>query len=175
MGETLEFLDGEPGTCRIAALRNVMIVYWSSRATGSAVARIGAVTEQVLKTYPAGLSAIHVIANNAGLPTPEARSGFIQIMQEKAAQLACVAVVVGGTGFWASAMRSFITGMRFMSPRSFDLRLHGTTSEVMMWLPKQHAKLTNVALDERQLERILETVPTWSTEDAQDIFSSGAR
>jgi hypothetical protein len=175
MGESLEFLDHEPGTCRIAALRNLMIVYWTSRATESAVNRLAAVTERVLERYPAGLSAVHVIASTAGLPTPEARAGFIKIMREKAAQLACVAVVVGGTGFWASAMRSFVTGLRFMSPRSFDLRLHGAPSEVMMWLPKQHTKLTGVTLDARQLERILESVPTWSTEDAQDLFSSGAR
>lgn len=175
MAESLEFLDGEPGTCRIAALRNVMVVYWTSRATGAAAVHVAAATVHVLETYPAGLSAVHVIADKSGLPTPEGRAGLIQIMNEKAAQIASVAVVVGGTGFWASAMRSFITGMRFVSPRNFDLRLHGTVAEVMMWLPQQHARLTGVTLDERQLLRVLESVASWPGEGSTDMFSSGAR
>jgi hypothetical protein len=175
MADSLEFLDGEPGTCRIAVLRNVMIVHWTSRATAEAAGRLTAATDHVLETYPAGLSAVHVLATTAGLPTPEGRAGLIQIMNEKAAQIACVAVVVGGTGFWASAMRSFITGLRFVSPRNFDLRLHGTLEEVLMWLPKQHAKVTGVAIDERQLMRTLESVATWPDEGSPDVFSSSAR
>ena len=175
MAESLEFLVGEPGTCRIAALRNLMVVYWTSPATGEAAARLAAATEHVLKTYPAGLSAVHMIADKSGLPTAEGRAGLVQIMNEKAAQIACVAVVVGGTGFWASAMRSFITGMRFVSPRNFDLRLHGTPAEVMMWLPQKHAKVTGVAIDERQLVRVLDSVATWPDEGSLDVFSSGAR
>jgi hypothetical protein len=174
MPETLEFLEGEPGTCRIAALRNVMIVHWTSRATGSAAAKLSAAFEQVLKSYPMGSSAVHVISREAGLPTPEGRAGLMQIMTERAEKIACIAVVVGGTGFWASAMRSFVTGMRFMTPRNFELRLHGTTAEALTWLPAHSAKVTGVSVDERALARALESVPSWPV-DGSDLFSSSAR
>jgi hypothetical protein len=174
MADTLEFLDGEPGTNRIAVLRNVMIVHWTSRATGPATTRLADAFEHVLKTYPTGSSAVHVIADKVGVPTPEGRAGLMQIMTERADKIACVAIVVGGTGFWASTMRSFITGMRFMTPRSFDLRLHGTTAEAMEWLPVQSAKITGVPVDEKALARALESVATWPT-DGSDLFSSSAR
>src|SRR4051812_18058419 len=121
MAESLEFLDGEAGVCRIASLRNIMIVVWSARATAPSVEKLDFATRRLAGAHPSGVSVIHMIADTAGIPSPEARNAFLKIMNEQAKTIACVAVVVGGTGFWASAMRSFITGLRFMSPRSFDL------------------------------------------------------
>jgi hypothetical protein len=166
MAESLEFLDGEPGVCRIAGLRNIMIIVWSDRANGPAVAKLDVGTKRMVAAYPSGFSAIHLIANKAGVPSPEARSSMMKIMSEQAKSIACVGVVVGGTGFWASTMRSFITGMRFMTPRNFDLRLHGTTAEVVDWLPKQHAKLTGISVDAKTLARVLDSVDAWPSETA---------
>lgn len=117
-------------------------------------------------SYPKGFSAIHMIANKAGVPTPEGRSGLLQVMSEQASNMACVGVVVGGTGFWASTMRSFVTGMRFMTPRNFELRLHGTPEEVLAWLPQHHTQATGVPVDETALARVLKSVDTWPAEDA---------
>jgi hypothetical protein len=173
MPETLEFLDGEPGICRIAALRNVMIVHWTARADGSAVKRVSNAFDHMLESYATGCSAIHIISSTAGVPTPEGRAGLIEIMNERASKIACVAVVVGGTGFWASTMRSFVTGLRFMTPRNFELRLHGKPAEALEWLPKHSAKLTGVQVDEKALARALEAADTWPS-DGSDVFSSGA-
>jgi hypothetical protein len=166
MAESLEFLDGEPGVCRIAGLRNIMIISWSDRANGAAVVKLDHGSKRMVAAYPGGFSAIHIIADKAGVPTPDARSGLMKIMNEQAKSIACVGVVVGGTGFWASTMRSFITGMRFMTPRNFDLRLHGTTAELIEWLPKQHAKVTGISVDAKTLERVLDSVDSWPSETA---------
>jgi len=175
MAESLEFLDGEPGVCRVAGLKNIMIVVWSAGATASAAATLDRATERMIATYPSGLSAVHVIPNRVSVPTAEGRSGLMKIMSRHAKSLACVAVVVGGTGFWASTMRSFITGMRFMTPRSFDLRLHGSVTEVIEWLPKKHSQLTGLPIDAKALARVLELAGTWPTESV-DLFerSSGS-
>jgi hypothetical protein len=170
MAESLEFYQGEPGTCRIAGLRNLLIISWTSRATGPAIARLGEATQRVITSYPAGTSAIHLIADKAGVPTPEARSALMHLMSTHSKSLACVAVVVGGTGFWASTMRSFVTGMRFMTPRNFDLRLHGTIEEVLEWFPKQHEKISGVSIDVATLARALGSVEEWPDEGA-DLFS----
>jgi hypothetical protein len=166
MAESLEFLDGEPGVCRIAGLRNIMIIAWSERANGAAVVKLDLASKRMAAAYPSGFSAIHLIADKAGVPNPDARSGMMKIMSEQAKSIACVGIVVGGTGFWASTMRSFITGMRFMTPRNFDLRLHGTTAEVVEWLPKQHAKLTEISVDAKSLARVLDSVGSWPSETA---------
>jgi hypothetical protein len=76
-------------------------------------------------------------------------------MKQNAEQVACIAVVAGGTGFWASAFRSFVTGLRWLAPRSFEIRLHGTIEEVARWLPAEHLKLTGVKLDPMRLQRLL--------------------
>jgi hypothetical protein len=171
MPKSLEFLEQEPGVCSIASLHNVMIVSWSSRGTAPAVEKVAQVSHRMATKSQRGFSAIHLIADQAGLPTPEARTGLVKIMSEFAPHLACVAVVVGGTGFWASAMRSFVTGMRFVSPRSFDLRLHGTTADVLKWLPAVHASRTGVELDEVSLARVLDTAWAWSSAtEADDPF-----
>lgn len=169
MAESLEFLDGEPGVCRVAVLKNVMIVVWSAGATATAAAKLDQATERLAATYPSGLSAVHVIPNLVSVPTADGRNGLMRIMSRHAKSLACVAVVVGGTGFWASTMRSFITGMRFMTPRSFDLRLHGGVDEVIEWLPNKHSKLTGVPIDATALARVLESATTWPSESA-DLF-----
>jgi hypothetical protein len=174
MADSLEFYEGEPGICRIAGLRNVLIHSWSARATGPAVARISVATQRMIASYPSGISTIHMIANKVGVPEAEARSALMKIMSEQAKHLACVAVVVGGTGFWASTMRSFVTGMRFMTPRNFDLRLHGTVDEVLAWFPKEHMKQTGVSVDEA-LARVLKSVDTWPDEDSDGLFSRASR
>jgi hypothetical protein len=79
-------------------------------------------------------------------------------MRDYADQIGCVAVVLGGGGFWASALQSFITGMRLVAPRSYDLRVHEHTDEVASWLPAVHHKRTNVMVDPHELRTVLRTV-----------------
>jgi hypothetical protein len=150
-----------------------MIVSWTSRATGAAATRLSDVTQRMTASHPSGISAIHLIANNVGVPTPEGRSGIMKIMNDKAKSLACVAVVVGGTGFWASTMRSVVTGMRFMTPRNFDLRLHASSEEVLDWLPKEHEQSTGVSVDSALLARVLRSVEEWPNEESDMFARSG--
>lgn len=175
MADSLEFYDGEPGVCRIAGLRNVMILAWTDRANGPAAARVSVATQHMIDAQPKGISAIHVIADKVGVPTPEGRSGLMRIMSAQSKHLACVGVVVGGTGFWASTMRSFVTGMRFVTPRNFDLRLHGSVDEVLAWLPRAHTRVTGVPVDDAALARALHGVDTWPDEGPSDLFSGSSR
>ena len=148
--------DTEPGQFSIATWRNVLIVRWESAADGSAVERLAKVSTALAAAELATRrSNIHIIADGAGLPTPAARAGFIGLMKQHAGRLACVAIVVGGTGFLASAMRSLMTGMRLLSPRSFNYRLHGSIDEVVKWLPNEHFVKTGVQLDSRRLAQVL--------------------
>jgi hypothetical protein len=55
-----------------------------------------------------------------------------------------------------------ITSMRLLSPRSFDLRLHGTIAELVAWVPEAHAERTGVELDREQLHGLLEEAYGWA-------------
>jgi hypothetical protein len=148
--------DSEPGRFHIASWRNVLMVRWESAADGSAVERLAKVSKDLAAAnLQSRRSNIHVIVDGAGLPSPKAREGFIELMKEHGDRLACVAIVVGGTGFLASAMRSLLTGMRLMSPRSFNYRLDGSIDAVMKWLPAAHLARTGEDLDAPNLTRVL--------------------
>ena len=149
-------LDSEPGAFIFGSWRNVFIGVWESQATTAAVDRMIRATAPLNELYPGGRSTIHYVAHGAGLPTAEVRNHFVDALKNNAENLACVAVVVVGTGFWTSALRSFVTGLRWLSPRSFDFRMNKTSEEVAKWLPVEHAKRTGVELDRRRLVQVIE-------------------
>ena len=132
------------------------MVRWESAADSSAVERLAKVSTALAAVDPQSRrSNVHIITESGGLPTPAARAGFIELMKEHADRLACVAIVVGGTGFLASALRSALTGMRLLAPRSFNYRLHGSVDEVLKWLPAEHHTRTGEELDSRRLGQVL--------------------
>jgi hypothetical protein len=149
-----------PTVYRVWLWRNVMIVSWFGRpASAQAVHQLGAITGQVLERLgPGKLSYVHMIPNGLDLPDSETRSAFLKITRVHASHTACVAVVVAGSGFWASAMRSFVTGFRILAPRLFDLRIHATLAELLAWFPEEHARITGVQLDGDELVRQLQHI-----------------
>src|SRR3954469_18589850 len=96
----------DPGTCCTGAWANVTLTRWISRGTVSAVERVGRVGAEVRAQFPMGTSAVHLICEGAGMPSPEVREALVKLMNDKADRRACLGVVVGGSGFWASAIRS---------------------------------------------------------------------
>jgi len=152
-------LDTEPGAFLFGSWKNVFVGVWESQATIPAVDRMVRATSVLNDLCPTGRSTIHIVAEGAALPATEVRAHFVGALKKNADNLACVAVVVVGTGFWTSALRSFVTGLRWLAPRSFDFRMNATTEEMARWLPAQHAKRTGVDLDKR---RLVEVIDAWA-------------
>jgi hypothetical protein len=149
-------LDSEPGAFLFGAWKNVFVGVWESQATIPAVDRMVKATDTLSELYPTGRSTIHIVAHGAALPTADVRTYFANTLKKNADNLACVAVVIGGTGFWTSALRSFVTGLRWIAPRSFDFRLCGSTLEVARWLPTEHNKRTGIDVESRRLVQVLD-------------------
>jgi hypothetical protein len=165
--------DTEPGRFYIASWNNVLMVRWESAADSAAVERLAKVSKALAAAQlQTRRSNVHIIADGAGLPTPTARAGFIELMKQHGDRLACVAIVVGGTGFLASAMRSLMTGMRLLAPRSFNYRLHGSTDEVVEWLPAEHLARTGEEIDSRRLGRVL---ALWANAGALAVPSAASQ
>jgi hypothetical protein len=85
-------------------------------------------------------------------------------MNEKVERRGCVGIVVGGTGFWASAIRGLITGLRSASSREYPLKLAGSIDELVSWLPEPHFKRTGIALDPAEFARALQAANEWQAE-----------
>jgi hypothetical protein len=151
-----EVLDSEPGLFSVYSWLNTTIVVWPHHATGSIVDRLAQVTRLEAREHKNGFSNFHLVKNGAGLPTPEARKGFVAMMHEHSTSLACVATVLLGTGFWVSALQSVATGMRMLSPRSFDHRTTNSIESTVAWVPKVHLERTGVEMDPDHLRAALE-------------------
>jgi hypothetical protein len=149
-------LDSEPGAFLFGAWKNVFVGVWESQATKPAVDRMVRATDAMNDWCPSGRSTIHLVVDGAGLPTADVRAHFANALKKNAGQLACVAVIIGGTGFWTSALRSFVTGLRWLAPRSFDFRLCATVEELAKWVPAEHAKRTGIEIDPRRLVQVLD-------------------
>jgi hypothetical protein len=152
-------LDTEPGAFIFGAWKNVFIGVWESQATMPAVDRMFRATMLLNELHPMGRSTIHVVAHGAALPASDVRAHFANVLKKNAENLACVGVVVVGTGFWTSALRSFVTGLRWLAPRSFELRMNGSVQELAKWLPAEHARRTGVELDKR---RLIQVIDNWA-------------
>ena len=139
----------------LGSWKNIFVSIWLEQATILAVERMVAAFA-AMPRIAAKRSDIYIITDGARLPEASVRSYFIDTIQASEHELASVAVVVEGSGFWASAVRSFVTGLHWLAPRSFDFRLHGATAEVIDRLPEVHEQLTGVRIDGNRLNRILD-------------------
>jgi hypothetical protein len=158
--EELLLFDSQPGSYVFGAWKNVLIAVWAGQLGGTSVERFTKSVDAMSTRRPGLRSNVHVITQGTALPTQEARAALVSSMTRYSGELACVAVVFLGSGFWASALRAAVTGMRFMAPRSFDFELFSSVDEASQWLPTNHKLMTGVSLDPVELRDVLRAAQT---------------
>jgi hypothetical protein len=154
-GPPVTLFDSEPRQFYAGHFRNVSIVVWVSGADGPAATRMRAVAQHLIAKYPDGHSNVTIVLNGVAPPTEEARAAFAHIFDGRLSDLRCMAVVLEGEGFWASALRSTVTALRQGSSSSFALKLFSALEPVTEWLPSEHLARTGVALSASELRAAL--------------------
>ena len=163
----LRLLDHEPGAFSMFVWKNITILTWLAPATGATTKRVAEETIRVASACPEGFSNIHLLQHGIGLPTAEARHDFAEMMNRHP-ELACVGVALLGSGFWASALQSAITGIRMLSPkRSSIMRIHDSMEGVAEWLPQEHLKLTGVQIGSAELQAAMTQVFSETLQQAE--------
>jgi hypothetical protein len=150
-----QLLDSEPKEFVFGSWNNVLIAVWKSQATAPRVERFKRAIELMNERTPGYRSNVHMIVEGAALPTAEARAVLVELMKRNREALACVVIVVDGRGFWSSALRSAMTGLRVLAPTSFDFHVAATVDNVVNWLPAVHEQRTGVKLDPAELGDVL--------------------
>jgi hypothetical protein len=141
-----------PGEYAFYRFGNLAINVWTGQPTGPAVRRLSELTTESRRSCPEGISSVHWIVQGVGLPTPEARAELRQLATRDGDHIACVGVVLNGQGFWASALRSALSGVLLVGPKAlFPLRIYGTAEELADWLPVEHVRRTRTYLDRATL------------------------
>ena len=153
--EPVLLLDIEPGRFRYSVWRNITIGVWADQATGEAARRIIAISRSMAKNHSAGHSNVIFVLDGAPPPTPEANQIFAQIHDQKVSDLACMGIVVEGSGFWASAIRSAITGVRMSTSSGIRMGVSDSVNQLMEWLPAEHSKRTGVSVSASELRPVL--------------------
>jgi hypothetical protein len=148
-------LDCEPGAFFFGQWKNVTILAWAAQAGATAIARLRGALARVVGAHPGARSTVSLIGEGLPLPTPEARAAIIDLINENAQDIACIAVVVQGGGFSSSALFSGHTDIRSKSTRSYEMGLLGSIDQLMGWLPGPHLQRTGVSLDPIELGRIV--------------------
>jgi hypothetical protein len=148
--------DHEPGQFYAAYYRNLSIVVWAGGADGAAVKRVRGISQLLIGRFPDGHSNVSIVLNGVPPPTDEARQAFNYIFDGRVSDLRCMAVVLEGDGFWASALRSTVTGLRNAATTAFTVKLFSQLDPVSEWLPAEHLARTGVALDSEELRAALE-------------------
>jgi hypothetical protein len=138
----------------VAGWRNVGFVFWGAQATLRSARRMGAMSAALIKEHQT-ISIIQVIPDGAPLPTDDAKDMMLKMTEAGGHSLACLVYVMSGDGFWASAMRSYLTSLHWVRHRPFVPRILPTLEEVAAWLPSIHRERTGVDIAAGALLEVL--------------------
>lgn len=159
----LAVVDEFPGVFRAGVVGRVAIVAWIGRLETDSAEQYARFYHEFIARLGGGrASFVHLCTERVALPSSGARATLTKL-SENGDPLACVSVVIEGSGFWASAVRGFLTGMRLLGPGSLRIHEHSTIADVIAWLPAEHEKLTGERIDSGELAKYLATAKSWQT------------
>jgi hypothetical protein len=145
------------GTHRAWLWRNVVVICWYGNPSAAASDRLTEMTVEIHRSLEptAKLSYLHLITRKLTLPDAATRASLLDSAHRFADRTALSGVVVSGGGFWASAVRGFVTGIAVLAPRSLDLRVFGSVEQLVPWFTTEHTKRTGVRVDGDELSIVL--------------------
>jgi hypothetical protein len=154
----------DPGRFRYSSWLNITIGVWSDQATEEAARRILELSKLMVKEHSFGHSSVVFVLDGAPAPTPAANQLFSRLYDDKVSDLKCMAIIVEGEGFWASSIRSAITGLRMSVPGAMQLRVSNHIDQVVEWLPAEHCRRTGVSISAPELRLVLESCRRLATD-----------
>ena len=130
---------------------------WKDETLVRAVYELRDIFVELAAAMPRGKAAVlTIIAANAPLPSADARTGLVNIFGESANAVVCSAVIMEGSGFRASAVRSVATGIGLIAHQPFPHRIFSNVSTALAWvkpeLQRQIAMTINAAQFEADFE-----------------------
>jgi hypothetical protein len=148
----------EADGCVFGTWKNITFAVWGRGADLQLASEFSRLSAEVMARYER-VSTAQVIVQGAAIPTPEARAEFDALALRSGAQMACAAVLLAGSGFWASAMRGFLTSLQLINrKRPFKAKSHTNVSELVDWLALEHTQITGVAITPELLRAQLRTL-----------------
>jgi hypothetical protein len=148
----LTFLNSVPDVYTAYIWKNVAITLWFGPATLESCAILERGCRKQAAEHPEGLSLVNImIPGGRSMPSAAVRSELARIMREHTQNAAAIAVIIPGSGFWASALRSLIVALSMLRPREMPLQIFGSAPPLVEWLLPLHAARTGLQLEAAEL------------------------
>jgi hypothetical protein len=133
----LELLASVRGEYAFYRWHNVTLCVWLATATLGGVTRLATLDAENAESLPGGVTAIHWLESGVGLPSAEVRASLRNTAEGHRNHLHCLGVVLNGGGFWASALRSALTGITLLSSRAIPTRFFSEANECAQWVAEK--------------------------------------
>ena len=150
---SLRELRTEPGIYAYDGWKNVSIGVWVGQATLPAVQRLLEMCNEQERAHPDGRSSVVFVLDQLPGPLPEAQRAMAEVYSSEG--LTCAAVILEGTGFWASGIRGMASNLLRTSSGTLALNVFTSIDEAVSWLPPIHQSRTGVALPADDFRRAL--------------------
>jgi len=162
--DELTLLGEIPGKMSAYGWCNVLIVCWPQPSDVPGVVALSEARARFMDHHPEGVSVVQITAQ-ASVPNAETSATWLEMMRRHSDRLRCIAVVIAGEGFKASALQSWVTDKRMVrAPGDFKMRFHTSVEDVLRWLPAEHKRRTGVQLDQaiflRHLQELRASMPS---------------
>lgn len=144
----------ERGRCYFGTYRNIAIGVWVAQADRQAAEAALRMKEEMPKRCPGGHSSVVFLLDGLPGPLPEALP-LLQKLWEKRTDLACTAMILEGSGFWASGLRSMVNNARREGGGEIPLKMGNSIAEIVHWLSALHAQKTHVLIPPSELTEAL--------------------
>ncbi|HKO94476.1 MAG TPA: hypothetical protein VJU61_25155 [Polyangiaceae bacterium] len=145
-----------PGRYVAATAGDIVAFHWVGDAERSAIQQLELLLEKQTASRTKPASALHIVHPRVGLPNAEVRGALISLLEGYARTMGCVGVALLGTGFWASAMRSALTGIRMIVPMgALPMRFAQDVDELLPWFCATHQERTGRALHPASIQAVL--------------------
>lgn len=143
----------QPGVCAYDSWMNVSIGVWVGQSTLPAVRRVLRMSNEQSERFPQGRSSVIFVLDQLPAPTPEAQDEAKKFYGKDG--FACFGIVVEGTGFWASGIRSMANNAQRTATKGVVQLVSTSIEEVVSWLPAPHLARTGVTLPPDEFRRAL--------------------
>lgn len=143
-----------PGRCHFSVYCNIAIGVWVAQADAEAAEAALRVASIMAERFPERHSSAAFLIDGLPGPLPEALP-LLQKLWAKRSDLVCTAMVIEGTGFWASGLRAMVNNTRREGGGQVPLKIGSAIDQVVEWLSAHNEQGTGVAIAPAELSDAL--------------------
>lgn len=150
----LTMLRVERGHMSYALWRNISIAVWVGQATVPVLKALHEVSKEMVARFPRGHSSVAFVLDGVPPPTPDAQALVKQVF-EASSGLLTTAMVLEGSGFWASGLRGMLNNSHRDAASPTSLKIATDIDSVVGWFCEEHEARTGVEIAPMRLRQVL--------------------